>query len=187
MTIARNQVWGDSLTLWQDNALKSPYKGIVQANLGAEYLIRKMPDKSLTLFSRAVELNPNLDFRAKTGIGASLKALNIYKSRFTTGEEYILAGGVLNGGTLDYGNFSKWESVTNNNMGLAYEYLNEPDKARKAYLVSVTMNPAYDLAWYNLALLASRHGDKGLVNEALSHLKTLNPPMAKSLESVVPH
>jgi tetratricopeptide (TPR) repeat protein len=184
-TVARNQVWGDSLTLWQDTAKKSPYKGIVQANLAVEYLSRNMPEKSLPLFVRAIELNPNLDFRAKTGIGASLQALRVYGSRFTTGEEYVLQGGTLNGGVLDYGNVSKWESVINNTTGLAYEYLKEPEKALKVYEVAVTMNPAYDLAWYNLAILSSRQGNKQHAAEAIEHLKTINPPMAKILESTI--
>jgi hypothetical protein len=145
MTISRNQIWSDSLTLWQDNARKSPNKGIVLSNLAAEYFNRNIPEKSLPLFVRAIEANPNLDFRAKTGVGASMKALGIFRSRFSTGEEYIIAGGTFNGGNLDYGNFSKWESVINNTIGLAYEYLNEPDKALHMYIASVTANPAYDL------------------------------------------
>jgi tetratricopeptide (TPR) repeat protein len=185
MTIARNHVWNDSLTLWQDTAQKSPNKGIVQANLAAEYLSRNMPDKSLPLFVRAIELNPNLDFRAKTGVGASLQALRLYGSRFTTGEEYVLPGGTLNGGVLDYGNISKWESVINNAIGLSYEYLKEPDKARRSYEASLTMNPKYDLAWYNLAILSSRQGNKQHAAEAVERLKTINPPMARILESTI--
>jgi tetratricopeptide (TPR) repeat protein len=80
---------------------------------------------------------------------------------------------------------SKWNSVTNNNMGLAYEYLNEPDKAMKAYRVAVTANPEYDLAWYNLALLAARLGNRKLVDEAIEHLQVLNPPRAMAIKSVM--
>lgn len=187
MTIARNHIWGDSLTIWEDTAKKSPNKGIVLANLAAEYLDRNRPDKSLPLFVRAIEANPNLDFRAKTGVGASMKALKMNESRFTTGDEYILPGGTLNGGYLDYGSYSKWESVISNNMGLAFEYLNAPEKALHAYKTSVTMNPAYDLAWYNMALLTARWGFKAQTAEAINRLKILNPAMAKVLESTVPH
>jgi tetratricopeptide (TPR) repeat protein len=187
MTISRNQVWNDSLTLWQDNARKSPNKGIVLSNLAAECLNRNMPEKSLQFFVRAIEVSPNLDFRAKIGIGSSLKALKIYGSRFTTGEEYIIPGGPYNSGNVDYGNFSKWEAVINNTIGLAYEHLNEPTKARRMYEASVTMNPAYDLGWYNLAILSAKEGKKEQVFEAIGHLKSLNPAMADSLESIVRH
>lgn len=187
MTIARNQVWGDSLTLWQDTAKKSPNKGIVLVGLAAEYLSRNMPEKSLPLFVRGLEIDMNLGFRSKIGIGASLKALNVYGSRFTTGEEYILSGGTFNAGAFDYARSSEWDGVIHNNLGLAYEYLMEPGKALKAYKTALILNPAYDLAWYNLALLTSSRGDKALATEAIKRLKPLNPPMAKALESSILH
>lgn len=177
MTIARNQVWNDSLTLWQDAVNKSPDKSLALANLAAEYTDRNMPEKALPLFVRAMELNPGLYIKTKAGIGDALKALNIYEARFTTGQEFIS----LEGGSPDYRYLSKWDSVMNNNVGLAYEYLKEPEKARKAYRLAVTMNPAYDLAWYNLALLAARQGDKNLANEALGQLKIINPALAKAV------
>lgn len=186
MTIARNHVWNDSLTLWQDTAQKSPNKGIVLANLASEYLQRSMPAQSLPLFSRAIEVNPNLDFRAKSGLGISLKSLNIYDSRFSTGQEYILPGGVLNGGTLDYSKLSQWDSIIANNRGLAYEYLGEYEKAWNVYQNSVWINPAYDLAWYNLGLLSARLGEKEEFLKAIGKLRTLNPALAKALESRMP-
>ncbi len=187
LTLARNHVWSDSLTLWQDTAQKSPNKGIVLANLASEYLQRNMPDQSLRYFSRAIELNPNLDFRAKSGLGLSLKCLNIFDSRFTTGQEYILPGGLLNGGTLDFGKLPEWDSTISNNRGLAYEYLGEYDKAWNVYQNAVWINPAYDLAWYNLGLLSSKLGDKEEVAKAIGQLKKLNPPMAAALASLTHH
>jgi tetratricopeptide (TPR) repeat protein len=187
MTIARNHIWNDALGLWQDTAQKSPNKGIVLANLGSEYLHRGMPDKSLRYFSRAIEVNPNLDFRAKSGLGISLQGLNIFRSRFTTGQEYILAGGLLNGGTLDFSKLPQWDSVIANNRGLAYEYLGEYEKAWNVYENAVWINPAYDLAWYNLGLLSFRLGDKNAVAKAVGRLKTLNPPLAQELESLAQH
>lgn len=187
MTISRNHVWRDSLTLWQDNALKSPNKGIVLSNLAAEYLSRNIPEKALPLFVRATEVNPNVDFRTKTGIGSSMRAMGIYPSRFTTGEEYILPGGIYNAGELNFGKYSQWEGVINNATGLAYEYLNEPAKARRMYEASVTMNPDYDLGWYNLAILSAKEGKKQAVIEAIRHLKTLNPAMANAVESTMLH
>ncbi len=179
MTIARNRVWSNSLALWQEAASKSPDKWLAQANLANEYLVRKMPEKAIPLYIRAMELKPGLFFNTKVNFGNALKALNRYESRFTTGEEFLLPGGPLGSSTLDYRNMARWESVINNNMGLAYEYLKEPGKAIKAYKISVITNPAYDLAWYNLALLAAGIGDKGLADEALTQLKKINPALAE--------
>jgi tetratricopeptide (TPR) repeat protein len=182
MTFARNQIWGDSLLLWQDTAGKAPRSGNVLAGLANEYLKRNQPEKALPLFVRGNEMNMNLSFRPKLGIGLSLKALNVDGARFTTGEEYILQGGTLNAGAFDFKNSTKWNGVFHNNLGLAYEYLMEPEKAMKAYKTAVTLNPEYDLAWYNLALLASRRGDTTLATEAVKRLTLLNPTLAKVAE-----
>jgi len=187
VTIARNQVWGDALALWQDNAKKSPGKGVVLISLAAEYLKRNMPEKALPLFVRGLELDMNMSFRSKTGIGASLKALDVYGSRFTTGEEYILAGGTFNSGAFDYANSAQWNGVIHNNLGLAYEYLREPEKAMHAYKTALTLHPAYDLAWYNLALLAARRNDAALASQAIGRLKRLNSNLANALESTMRH
>ena len=185
MTIARNQVWRDSLAFWQDAVSKSPNHSLALSNLAGEYMDRKMPEKALPLFVRNMELNPYL-YVTKVNVGEALKALNLFESRFTTGRELILpGGGAFGSGAPDFRKMSKWNSVTNNNMGLAYEYLNEPDKAMKAYRVAVTANPEYDLAWYNLALLAARLGDRKLVDEAIKHLQVLNPPRAMAIKSAM--
>lgn len=181
MTIARNRVWNDALTLWQDAASKAPNKWLAQANLANQYLARNMPLKALPLFIRAIELNPGLFHLTKVNIGDTLKALNIFESRFTTGVEYISPGGPFGSGTLDYRNLARWEGVISNNLGLSYEYLQQTDKAMNAYKFAVTINPVYDLAWYNLALLAARLGDAGLADEAAGKLKAINPALAGHL------
>lgn len=181
ITISRNQVWNDPLQLWQEAAASAPNKWLAQANLGNEYLVRNMPEKAIPLYIRAMELNPALFFRTKVNLGDALKALHLYESRFTTGQEYILSGGTLGSGALDYSNMSRWESVISNNQGLAYEYLNEPEKAVKAYRLAVILNPEYDLGWYNLALLSVRLGDRPMVAEAAAKLKILNPGLANEV------
>jgi tetratricopeptide (TPR) repeat protein len=183
MTIARNQVWNNTLTLWQDTVNKSPNKWIAVANLAKECLDRNMPEKALPLYVRTMELHPSVFITIKVGLGDALKALNIFESRFTTGEEFIIPGGVVDSGNLDYRNMAKSDGVIYNNLGLAYEYLKEPQKAITAYRSSVTLNPAYDLAWYNLALLSIRLGDKRQLNEALDLLRTINPILAKAVDS----
>jgi hypothetical protein len=184
LTIARNNVWSDSLLLWQDTAKKSPDHYLALSSLGGEYMDRHMPEKALPLFIRAMELNPNLFIRTKVYIGDALKEMHLYDSRFTTGEEYIVEGGPAGSGDLDYKNLLKWDGAILNNMGLAYEHLNEPAKVMKSYRLSVTTNPEYDLAWFNMALLAAQQGNAQLFNESLLRLQILNPTKATMLASV---
>lgn len=183
MTVARNNVWNDSLSIWQDSVNKSPNKWLALANLAGEYMDRKMPDKALPLLVRTIELQPSLYINYLVSLGDALKALNISETRFTTGQEFVLPGGVLGSGTIDYKNLTKWESVISNNMGLAYEYLNEPKKAIISYKVAVAINPSYDLAWFNLALISTRLGDKMQADEALKQLTLLNRHLGNTISS----
>jgi tetratricopeptide (TPR) repeat protein len=181
MTIARNHIWNDTLALWQDTVIKSPNKWLATASLANEYMARKMPAKALPLYVRTMELHPSVHITIISGLGDALKALNLYGSRFTTGEEFILPGGVLDSGSLDYRNMAKSDGVRYNNLGLAYEYLNEPEKALRAYREAITVNPLYDLAWYNQALIAARLGDRKLVDESRRQLQNINPILAKAV------
>jgi tetratricopeptide (TPR) repeat protein len=185
MTISRNQVWNDPLVLWQEAVSKAPNKWLALSNLAEQYLYHNMPEKALPLYVRALELQSDLFPMTKVHLGDTLKALNIFASRFTTGQELIISGGDFGKGTIGYYNRPTWDSIISNNMGLAYEYLKEPEKAKNAYLYAVAKNPAYDLGWFNLALISSRLDDNVLADEALVQLQTLNQPMAEALSLIL--
>lgn len=175
LTVARNRVWNDTLTLYQDAASKAPDNVLAVANLGDEYLLRNMPGKALPYLLQAIELEPNLDGPSVVYLGEALRGLNLDDSRFTTGKEYVLPDGAV----YDY----RFTGVAFNNMGLAYELLGYPEKALQSYRKAIRVLPGYDLAWYNLGLLSTRLGDKEQVAAALDKLKTLNPSLAGSLAS----
>lgn len=182
LTIARNHVWSDTLALWQDTARKAPNKDLALANLAGEYMKLNKPDTALPLFVRALELNPDFMTRTKVYLGMTLQRLNMDGSRFTTGEEILSPGGYPGNGEQD----RRLKSILNNNLGLAYEYLGEPVKARESYRAALRFNPAYDLAWYNLGLLSYRLGDTGQRDNALLQLKKHNPALAESLAKPLP-
>ncbi len=185
LTIARNQVWNSPLTLWHDTVRKSPNKFLAQAFLGSEYLARNKPDKALPFIVRAIELKPGIDPSTILDLGKSLQGLPIDPSRFTTGKEFVSAGKIPGTVELDYRNLAAWESSLSNNMGLAYEYLGNPAAARDAYRNALWANPDYDLALYNLGLLAKKTGDEGQAVIALRELQRLKSAMADRLEDVV--
>jgi protein O-mannosyl-transferase len=176
MTIARNQVWGDTLKLWQDTVNKAPNQYLALSNLGIENLDRHNPDAAIRLFVRALELRPELDFKIKVYLGEALQETHLIdESRFTTGKEYLRP----NGGSSSY----KSTSVMFNNLGLAYEYLGSPESAIISYTKSLRVNPAYDLACYNLGLLSAMRGNRDQAASALSRLKSLNPSLAAKLSA----
>lgn len=177
-TIARNFLWSDALKLWQDTVDKAPNQHLALSNLAIEYLEHNQPESAIPLFVKAIELRPQLDFNIKVYLGEALqKTGQIDGARFTTGIEYLLPGGR----TSSY----KSASVLFNNMGLAYEYLGSPHNALTSYSKALRVNPAYDLAWYNLALLSSRLGKQGQAVNALKQLEGLNQTLAASLKSKI--
>jgi tetratricopeptide (TPR) repeat protein len=185
LTIARNRVWSDDLNLWEDTTRKAPGRYLAWANLAGAYLVRNMPDQSIRAFVRAIEINPGLHMNIQTGLGEALQQLQRYDGRFTSGREYLdpgLASGAIG---QDPRRMTRLGSVLFNNLGLAYEYLGSPVRARDAYRSALWANPDYDLAWYNLGLLAKSTGDGGQAAIALRELQRLNSSMALSLEHFV--
>ena len=62
LTLARNEVWQNDVTLWQDAASKSPNKARAHYNLGAALARGGALDRAEASFSRALEVNPKDDF-----------------------------------------------------------------------------------------------------------------------------
>lgn len=185
LTIARNQVWSDTLTLWQDTARKAPNKDLALANLAGEYMKLDMPDKALPLFVRALEMNQIFMTSTKVRLGLTLQRLNIDSSRFTTGEEILAVREQTGRAELERKDENRLQCIMYNNLGLANEYLGKPLKAREHYRAALMVNPAYDLAWYNLGLLSLQLSDRGQFNNALLQLKKFNPPLADALANAM--
>jgi protein O-mannosyl-transferase len=60
LTIQRNFVWKDGVTLWEDTAEKSPGLARPHLNLGQAYQMQGLLDKALSEYRRATEINPKL-------------------------------------------------------------------------------------------------------------------------------
>jgi len=58
MTYARNMVWRDDLSLWEDTVKKSPLKARVRLNLGTSYQSRGLLRKAEYQYREAVALGP---------------------------------------------------------------------------------------------------------------------------------
>lgn len=61
MTVSRNAVWRDDLTLWSDSVRKSPMAAMPHYNLGIEYAEREMVNRAIDEFRRAAKLDPGYD------------------------------------------------------------------------------------------------------------------------------
>jgi hypothetical protein len=73
LTVLRNQVYANEISLWQDTALKSPNKARVHNNLGYAYLLAHRDADAQREFATALQLDPTLNkarnnlYRTKTG------------------------------------------------------------------------------------------------------------------------
>jgi tetratricopeptide (TPR) repeat protein len=64
LTVLRNQVYADEISLWQDAVMKSPDKARVHNNLGNAYLLAQRHKEARREFSTALQLDPT-HYRAR--------------------------------------------------------------------------------------------------------------------------
>ena len=64
LTVLRNQVYADEISLWQDTVTKSPDKARVHNNLGHAYLLAQRREEARREFSIALQLDPT-HYRAR--------------------------------------------------------------------------------------------------------------------------
>jgi tetratricopeptide (TPR) repeat protein len=150
----------------------------VLANLTAAYLREGKPEKAVLLLIRTIELSPGFT-DALNNLGSVLYQLKKFEGRYDNGRRYIVGTRTVN---MRY--YNAWFANTRNNLGLVYEYSGNLALARRNYEAAVTLTPTFDLAWYNLLLIAVRQQDRELAVEAYKKLSVLNPALARS--AVVP-
>lgn len=175
-TILRNNVWNSDLGMWQDVLEKSPNKARSRHFAGTLYLKRNMLDQSIYNFVRAIELDPVRDLHRISLNHTIATMFPEFAKRTSTGGKYQSEFE-----RVDPVYYSLWLAVSYNNLGLAYELLNNPVRATYNYTLAVSTNPDLDIAWYNLALSASRRHDTKVYNQAVSKLKQLNPQLLSLL------
>jgi len=168
-TIARNRIWSSELLMWQDVLKKSPNKARPQNFVGVLYFRRFMPEKALPLLVGALEVDSDTE-RYWTSLNSAIWIIDRFKGRCSEGMEYHTTID-----KVDPGYKTPWMAVSYNNLGLAYEYLGNIYLSQKYFQKAVSLNPALDLAWYNLALVAARRNDPATLKSSLDNLKAIAP------------
>ncbi|MCM2357196.1 MAG: tetratricopeptide repeat protein [Geobacteraceae bacterium] len=156
----RNQVWGDDVTLWQDNVNKSPEKARPYDNLGHVYQQRGEPREAIRHFRAALAKNPkfanshyNLGL-ALSDIGRTDEAIYHYKAALSLrpndpdaynnlGLAY-LEKGLASEAIENFNSALKLKpdfAAVHNNLGIIYANAGSKDKAVEHFRAAVNLNP----------------------------------------------
>jgi tetratricopeptide (TPR) repeat protein len=173
LTITRNRVWRDELTLWQDVAAKSPHKARVLANLGWAYLNRDEYEMATRLLVTAISQDQRTANHTWIMLNSALAGLRWHQDKVQTDTAYLNVAG-----DVDLRFYSQFNSVKFNNMGVACEFINHPEEALLWYQRAVVENTRNERAWYNLGQIATQLGNSTVRSEAITTLEGLKPEWA---------
>ncbi len=136
-TYLRNDLWGDSIKLWEDTIDKAPRNAKAHYNLGLFYQGRNMPDKAMEQYLITVNLSPGFA-EAYNNIGHIYEGRNMHDKAMVY---YQIAT-----------ELSPNLAEAHYNLGLFYQARNMPDSAEEQFLKAVKLKPDYVKAHYNLGL-----------------------------------
>ncbi len=159
-TYARNEVWNDKISLWEDIVSKSPRKERAHFGLGTAYVERNMLDKALEQFSAALALDP-YDAQAHNGIGTVYLSKGMFDKAV---EHFQLSISILP--NYPYSHY---------NLALTYQAKKMYDRAIEEYLTVLRLRP-YDADAHNN--LAHIYQERRMFDKAIAEYQFvlyLNP------------
>jgi protein O-mannosyl-transferase len=159
-THARNAVWKDEITLWEDAARKSPSKLRPHENLGTYYSMRGRLKDARAEFVTALKLDPG-NFELHNNLGIVYKKLGDYDRAI---QEYTMAMKLMPTDAMAY-----------YNLGNVYLAQGRYREAIAEYQECLKLVPDYDEAHNNLGIAYNKIGQ---LNEAIAEFTKaidLNP------------
>ncbi len=140
---ARNYVWHDEISLWEDITQKSPLKARAHCNLGEAYLNIGRYDKAQIQFQTAIKMSPNM-WEAHNNLGMTYMNQNKLDDAI---KEYLFV--------LKQNPYFRF---THNNLGLVYLNRGELAKAELYFTNALRLNPAFADAHFNLGATFEQNG-----------------------------
>jgi len=170
VTVYRNSVWRDGVTLWSDAVAKSPESSRAHTNLGTEYANIGRNEKATEHFLKALRFS---DPEAKThlaNIHYNLGAVYQQMGRDDMAiEEYRQVSG------LSPADFRPYY-----NLGVLYQQSGEDESALDAYREALKRHPADFRSYHNMGLLHQKRGELSLAAAYYRKALSINPDYAKS-------
>ncbi len=184
-TYLRNDLWADSIKLWEDTAEKSPAKARVHFCLADIYQARNMPDEAIEQYLIAIKLKPDYA-DAHNNLGFTYQARNMpdeaieqyltaIKLKPDYAEVHINLGNIYQARNMPSQAIEQYLTAIKLKPGLAeahydlgviYLSLNMPDKAIEHYLIAIKLKPDYLEAHYNLGAI---YQARNMPDKAIEH------------------
>ncbi len=183
MTIARNRIWKDNLTLWSDAVRKSPDEAMVHGSLGQAYFNKGWVDRAIDEYQLALKIWPD-DELAHYNLGLAYfekgwvdRAIDEYQLALKISPDYegvhnnlgnaYYAKGLVDRAMVEYQLALKiWpdDELAHNNLGNVYYAKGWMDKAIHEYSLTLKISPDDADAHKNLG---NAYYTKGLVDRAI--------------------
>ncbi len=184
LTYARNYVWKDEITLWNDTIRKSPKKARAYSERGNVYKNKGKLDEAMSDFNKAIDLDPayanaynnrGIVYLSKGDPDKALKDFNkaidlnpkVEFNFYNRGNAYKTKG-LLNEAIADYTRaieVNKNFALAYHNRGSAYYELRKLDQAIADYSKAIQIEPNLALTYYNRG---NANKELGILDQAIA-------------------
>jgi protein O-mannosyl-transferase len=162
MTVSRNAVFANNMTLWEDAVSKSPQKPRPHFNLGQAYQDAQRLPEAIQEYERALAIKPDI-----YAAYSNMAAIYLDQKQLDKGEEMLLKVTSL---APDF-----TEGFIN--LGVLYIRKQEPDKALTAINRALEINPGSFAAHFNKGEALTQKGDFKTAVESYKQAVHLRPDL----------
>ena len=180
MTLVRNTVWHDELSLWQDTVAKSPGKVRPHYNLANYYVRSGSVQKGIGELRTVLEIQPNFE-PALNNLGTVYMNLGQYDKAATTLEQALApAPGNVQTDSGSGAVHLEADPVIDHfpvlsNLGICYMKLERYDKAAETFAQAISLDPSHWETHYNLGISYQKTGKNSQAIAELQAALRINP------------
>ncbi len=186
VTVLRNQVWRNELTLWKDTVVQSPHKIRPHINLGSAYDRQGQWQEALFHYNQAISIDPKSSEayygrgNVHSAQGDFRQAVSDYNQAIIIKPDYAAAyynrgnayikQGLLAEALLSYDKtieLNPHSPEVYNSRGNIYAHQGNLTQALSNYNKAIEIYPSYADGYYNRALF---YGQQGNLQQAISDL-----------------
>lgn len=175
-TYARNSVWKDGISLWEDVVRKSPNKTRGHYNLGTHYQDKELIDRAIEQYQITLDIDPEFaEAHDNLGMVFQLKGMS------DKAEEHIRMAMRLRPDfktsvvdrTIQYYKTVIEQDPDNvdayNNLGYTYFSIGKIDEALKYYHGALRLNSNYSNAYFNIG---EAYFSKGMIDKSIEYYRS---------------